>query len=191
MLMTASLLTRMPISVREWRMRLTDLCHRSAMAEAQDEGTMLRMGYHLLSRLPDKDSLLADHLPPEARFDTWLAAGTHDSAALALIPETGSFLLSRNGDGTCLASVMLPGLDEEMTSEGTTPALALVSWPRRWPRWMCMGRLAMRRPPTRSMWRARNCGVPPRALPCTEPSRPDPTQADSTKRRMIHPPLCR
>jgi len=127
MLMTASLLTRMPITVREWRMRLTDLCHRSAMAEAQDEGAMLRMGYHLLSRLPDNDSLLADHLPPQARFDTWLAAGTHDSAALALIPETGSFLLSRNGDGTCLASVMLPGLDEEMTSEGTTPALALVS----------------------------------------------------------------
>ncbi|WP_068089687.1 hypothetical protein [Novosphingobium rosa] len=125
--MTASLLTRMPITIREWRLRLTDLCRMSALAPVQDENAMLRMAYHLLACLPETDSLLGDHLPPLAQFDTLLSAGAHDTAALALIPESGSFLLSRNGDGTCLASVLLPGLEEEMTSEGTTPALALVS----------------------------------------------------------------
>ncbi len=125
--MTASLLTTMPISIREWRMRLTDLCRSSALAPLQDEDAMLRLGYHLLACLPETESLLGDHLPPLAQFDTLLAAGAHDTAALTLIPESGSFLLSRNGDGTCLASVLLPGLEEEMTSEGTTPALALIS----------------------------------------------------------------
>ncbi|WP_206238290.1 hypothetical protein [Novosphingobium terrae] len=125
--MTASLLTRMPITIREWRMRLTDLCRMSALAPMQDEDAMLRTAYRLLACLPETDSLLGDHLPPQAQFDTLLAAGAHDTAALTLIPESGSFLLSRNGDGTCLASVLLPGLEEEMTSEGTTPALALVS----------------------------------------------------------------
>jgi hypothetical protein len=117
----------MPITIREWRMRLTDLCRSSALAPLQDEDAMLRMGYHLLACLPETESLLGDHLPPLAQFDTLLAAGAHDTAALTLIPESGSFLLSRNSDGICLASVLLPGLEEEMTSEGTTPALALVS----------------------------------------------------------------
>jgi hypothetical protein len=72
---------------------------------------MLRMGYHLLASLPDK-AAAGRPSPPEARFDA-AGRGTHDSAALALMPETGSFLLSRNGDGApCLGHAAGGGDDQ-------------------------------------------------------------------------------
>jgi hypothetical protein len=111
----------------EWRLRLAQLCQDSAMAEQGQEDTMLRLGHGLLASQPDPASTLADHLPPLARFEALLAAGAHDSAALALVPEGGSYIMSRAGEGMCMASVMLPGMAEEVTSEADSPALALVS----------------------------------------------------------------
>jgi hypothetical protein len=115
------------MTASEWRLRLAQLCQDSALAEPGEEDAMLRLGHTLLVNLPDPHSALGDHLPPAARFEALLAAGAHDSAAFALVPEAASYIISRAGEGGCIASVMLPGMEEEMTSEGESPALALVS----------------------------------------------------------------
>ncbi|HWU03015.1 MAG TPA: hypothetical protein VN222_09785 [Novosphingobium sp.] len=115
----------------EWQLRMAELCRDCAQAEAGEEEGLLQVAHNLLAIAPHGnggiDATLADHLPPRAAFQRLLGAGAHDSAALALMPEQGSFLLSRSGGGACIASVLLPGMDEELTSEGESPALALVS----------------------------------------------------------------
>jgi hypothetical protein len=115
------------MTASEWRLRLAQLCQASALADMDEQDAMLRQGHALLAGLPDPHSTLADHLPPLARFEALLAAGAHDSAALALVPEAASYMLSRGGEGGAMASVLLPGMEEEMTSEAESPALALVS----------------------------------------------------------------
>ena len=125
--MNATPMAPLTKTASQWRIALAQLCQDSALAQPGEESAMLRLGHALLSNLPDPRSSLGDHLPPAARFEALLAAGAHDSAALALVPEMGSYIVSRAGEGGCMASVLLPGMEEEMTSEGESPALALVS----------------------------------------------------------------
>lgn len=115
------------MTTSEWRLALAQLCQASALAESGEEDVLLRQGHALLASLPDQRSTLADHLPPMARFEALLVAGAYDSAALSLMPEAGSYMLSRGGEGGAMASVLLPGMEEEMTSEAESPALALMS----------------------------------------------------------------
>jgi hypothetical protein len=115
------------LTASEWRLALARLCQDSALAEPGEERALLRLGHALLSNLPDPRSPLGDHLPPAARFEALLAAGAHDSAALALVPETGSYIVSRGSEGGSIASVMLPGMAEEVTSQAESSALALIS----------------------------------------------------------------
>ena len=125
--MTASQPSSPAMTASQWRMALAQLCQDSAEAEPGQEEAMLRLVHALLANLPDASSALGDHLPPAARFEALLAAGAYDSAAFALVPELGSFIVSRAGEGGAMASVMLPGMEEEMTSEAETPALAMIS----------------------------------------------------------------
>ncbi len=55
-----------------------------------------------------------------------IAAGAFESAALAVIGGEATWIVSKGGEGRCLASVVLPGMSEEVTSEGASPALALL-----------------------------------------------------------------
>ena len=68
-------------------------------------------------------------LLPAARVDripALLAARATESAALALVPEEAGYMLSRGSSGWHVASFVLPGLEDEVTAEGPTMALALV-----------------------------------------------------------------
>lgn len=115
----------------EWRLRLAELCQDCAIADCGEEAGPLRQALHLMAQAPDADDAgmgaMADHLPPQAHFEALLGLGAYDSAAMALMPEQASYILSRSASGQCLASVLLPDVDEEMTSQAQTPALALVS----------------------------------------------------------------
>ncbi len=115
----------------EWRLRLAELCRDCAMADAGDEAQQLRLAHWLLALAPDNQeedwSALVNHLPPRATFEGLLRLGAYDSAAMSLVPEMGGYILSRSGGGACLASVVLPGMDEEITAEAESSALALLS----------------------------------------------------------------
>lgn len=115
----------------EWRLRLAELCRDCATADAGDEAQQLRLAHWLLALAPDHPdedwSALVDHLPPRATFEGLLRLGAYDSATLSLMPEMAGYILSRSGGGVCIASVLLPGMDEEITAEAESSALALLS----------------------------------------------------------------
>ncbi len=119
----------LPMTAGEWRLRLAELCRDCAVAEHEDEALYLGLAYDLLALAPDVPELedLASHLPPRARIEALLEAGAHDTAAFAMMPERAGYILSRSAGGGTLATVLLDGMEDEMTSEGDSAAMALVS----------------------------------------------------------------
>jgi hypothetical protein len=115
------------ITRAEWRLRMAQLCAACADADAEDEGSMLDRAAALMALEPALATGHADHLPPRARMQALLQLGAHDSAAMALVPEGASWLISQSGDGGSIASVLLPGMAEELTAQAPSPALALVA----------------------------------------------------------------
>ena len=98
-------------------------------AGSSDQQTMLlREAMHLMIAAPPP---LAAWLGPVADVETMecmLAAGAAESAALALIPDSAGYMLSRGPNGVHLASVFVPGIGrEEYSAEGDTAALALLA----------------------------------------------------------------
>ena len=57
-------------------------------------------------------------------FEAFIGQGAFESAALAIIGRAAPFMLSRSGDGDCLATIAGPGV--EVTAQGASPALALL-----------------------------------------------------------------
>jgi hypothetical protein len=78
-----------------------------------------------LSRLRDALTLVKTTRSLDM-VEVMIAAGAFESAALAVIGDNATWMVSKGGDGRCLASLILPGMSEEVTSEGATPALALL-----------------------------------------------------------------
>lgn len=132
------------MTIGEWRLRLAALCRDCVLAAAEEESDCLRLAHALLMQAPESGSwsgnsgeigsddqpdlsALLAHLPPMARMEALVGQGALDSVALALLPEEASYLMSRSSGGVWMASVCLPGLEEEMTSEGDSLAMALTS----------------------------------------------------------------
>jgi hypothetical protein len=89
----------------------------------QEEADRVRDALALLARSPDR----IGPLPDPARIEAMLAADAAESAALALTGGETGFMLSRGAGGTCLATIALPGGEEDVTAEGATVALALLA----------------------------------------------------------------
>jgi hypothetical protein len=60
-------------------------------------------------------------------FHAFLSAGAYDSAALSLLALGHSYMVSRGPSKGCLASVVMPGMEREVSAEGATSAMALVA----------------------------------------------------------------
>lgn len=60
-------------------------------------------------------------------IDEMLDCGAAESAVLAILGPETSFMLSRGGGGSCLATVVVDDGSEETMSEGATIALALLA----------------------------------------------------------------
>ena len=110
-----------------WRMRLEELGLACQISEAAGQSDGVREAFDLLMLAPPVHCL---HLLPqlaEAKLEAMLAAGAYESAALALLPKSAGYMLSRGPNGEHLASVFLPASEQEMTASGATAALALVA----------------------------------------------------------------
>ena len=65
-------------------------------------------------------------LPQQEGFDALLAAGGEAAAALALVEERGSYMISYGPGGQHLATVVFEGLGEEASAAGASLALAVL-----------------------------------------------------------------
>ncbi|PLK26633.1 hypothetical protein [Novosphingobium sp. TH158] len=109
-----------------WFDSLGELALACAGSFAGEEALRLRDAYVLLGRAPAHALLAGTKLPDPALFETLVHAGAGESAALALLGSDAGFLLSRGAQGRYLASVILPGRNEEASAGAETAALAIV-----------------------------------------------------------------
>lgn len=123
------------MTISEWRLRLAELCRDCVLADSDAEADCLRLAHALMMQAPENPravngfdpAVVLSHLPPMARIECLIEEGALESVALSLLPEDASYLMSRSIDGAWLASVFLLGMEEDLTSQGGSLAMALTS----------------------------------------------------------------
>lgn len=115
------------LDLGEWHERTRALAEGAAEAGWGEQGDCLREAYALITLAPRSLGAWLAELPPQLEFDTMLAAQCWESAAVSLLAAEAGYMVSRGGDGECLASVLLPGMGEEVSAGAQHMALALVS----------------------------------------------------------------
>ena len=111
----------------DWLHQLSELALSSSAASDGDEVRRLRAARALLARAPYPALLAGVSLPDPLVFEAMLDANATESAALSLLDSDCGIMISRSGDGDCLASVLLPGRSEEVTAAANTIALAVIA----------------------------------------------------------------
>ncbi len=96
-----------------WQLRVDRFCRDCAETPVVWERDRLREAARLLPLEGNPASV-----------EALIAQGAFESAALAIIGQATPFMLSRSGDGHCLATIA--GHDAEVTARGASPALALL-----------------------------------------------------------------
>ncbi|MCB2047556.1 MAG: hypothetical protein KDE32_04935 [Novosphingobium sp.] len=95
---------------------LRDFADKCSRAGPADEAELLREA-RIITR--------ARYSP--RMIEVMIAAGAGESAALAMIGKDVAWMLSKGAVDSCMASVILPGMTEEVTMQASTPALALLA----------------------------------------------------------------
>lgn len=103
--------------------RLRDFLNDCVGSAACEEADRIREAVLLLDGGASPNGQPPDPVVVEAM----LACGAAESAVLAILHPDMSFMLSRGAGGSCLATVVVEDGSEEMISEGSTIALALLA----------------------------------------------------------------
>jgi len=112
--------------VAAWRRAVGQLALACAGSFPGEEAQRLREMRRLLAEASEPGLLRGLTVPSAERMDQLVAAEAAPSAAFALLGPDCGYLLSRGAGGQHLASVILPGADEETSATGDTVALALI-----------------------------------------------------------------
>lgn len=106
-----------------WAARLRDFLHECVSSATSEEEDRIREAALLLARMGGKDFRRVDPLAIEAM----LASGAGESAVLELVGPQVPFIVSRGGNGRCLASLVMSDGVEEVLAEGASLALAMLA----------------------------------------------------------------
>ncbi|MDE2597268.1 MAG: hypothetical protein KGL44_10365 [Sphingomonadales bacterium] len=115
------------LAVGAWIARLDALARDCADAERTEQPRLLREARDVLRLAPHQVSTPFGLIADPHRFEALIAAQAFESAALALLGGEAGYMISRGGGQTHLASVILPGMTEDVTAEAASAALALLS----------------------------------------------------------------
>lgn len=113
-------------NVAGWRQELGEIALACAGSFPAEEAQRLRDMRRLLAAAPTVALLHGTCVPSADRIDQLIAADAAANAALEMLGPDCGYLLSRGASGQHLASVILPGVDEETSASGDTMALALI-----------------------------------------------------------------
>jgi hypothetical protein len=108
-----------------WPWRLSAFLRDCRAAAPELEADQIREGHRLFGALVES-SRLRHSFPDGPTIERLIAAGAHESAAIAIVGRDRPFLLSRGAGGVCFATLVAAGTSREVTAEGLTPALALL-----------------------------------------------------------------
>jgi len=108
-----------------WYARLEALANAAEIAAPADAGRLIGRLNDLLGTAP-QDAIACGPRPTD--IDALIAVGGETSAVLALLPPRAAWMLSSRAEGDLfLATIVLPGMIEEITAQGASAALALVA----------------------------------------------------------------
>lgn len=111
----------------DWRCRLEVVAAASATAEPGEQAVLLREFHDLIAHMPERLLLDGVALPGAIAWERLLDCHAYETAALAFVgPRTGC-MISRGAEGFNLASIALPGRGLEVSANGATLALAVLS----------------------------------------------------------------
>lgn len=113
-------------SLAGWRQELGELALACAGSFPAEEAQRLRDMRRLLAAAPNPALLRGLAVPCAERVEELVRADAASSAALEMMAPDFGYLLSRGASGQHLASVILPGAEEETSASGDTMALALI-----------------------------------------------------------------
>ena len=108
-------ITTAPLNRSDRRAQLELLRGDCELASSCDEAHFIRAAVSLLE---GRETRL---------LDAMLALGACESAVFSLVGERTPWMLSRGDNGACLATTLGRETAEEFTSQGATPALALLA----------------------------------------------------------------
>ncbi|MFT4025775.1 MAG: hypothetical protein QM676_03075 [Novosphingobium sp.] len=109
-----------------WGRGLAELVQALPGAAADDQAALLRKGFGAIADAAALNPAFFADLPSTQRFETLLASGAFESAAVAVIPAHAGYMLSRGGNGRHIGSVFMTGCGEH-TVEGNTAALSIMA----------------------------------------------------------------
>ncbi|MEP7222205.1 MAG: hypothetical protein ABI673_06010 [Novosphingobium sp.] len=109
----------------DWSARLADMALACADAFPCEQARRLRELRELLASAPSLLSSIT--VPDRATYAALLRAEAWESAALSLLGDDCGYMLSRGTGGRVMASIVLPGADEESTASADTAALAIAA----------------------------------------------------------------
>jgi hypothetical protein len=109
-----------------WRQALGELALACAGSFPAEEAQRLRDMRRLLAAAPMPALLRGLAVPCAERVEELVRADAASTAALEMMAPDFGYLLSRGASGQHLASVILPGAEEETSASGDTMALALI-----------------------------------------------------------------
>lgn len=116
----------LPLPDSLWRRRMAELALGCAGSFAGEQDSLLRELRVLLCAAPRASLAAGLRVPTSDRLDDLIAVGAGECALLAMFENDGGYLISRGAGGQHLASVALPGCEDEVTAGGETLVLALV-----------------------------------------------------------------
>ena len=113
---------------RHWRARAEAAVRHAETADEDASPEVLREALLLMALAPKYAGADDKVMPDPVRMEAMLALRAYESAALSLYPANAAYMVSRgSGEGPHFASVILPGMAEEVTMQGTGAALALTA----------------------------------------------------------------
>lgn len=117
----------LPLPDGMWRRRLAELALASAGSFSGEQDNLLRELRALLAGAPRASLAAGLTVPSAERLDDLIELGAGESGLLGMFQGQGGYLISRGGGGQYLASVALPGCEDEVSVGGETLVLALIA----------------------------------------------------------------
>ncbi|PEQ13874.1 hypothetical protein B2G71_06105 [Novosphingobium sp. PC22D] len=110
----------------EWLGQLDELSLACLGSPAEQEADRLREFNELLYQAPETELIEGLRPASQPRLEALIEAQALDSALLAML-DSVAYMVSGSGQGGCMATVVLPGVEHEQSAAAPTLTLATIS----------------------------------------------------------------
>ncbi|MDE2597152.1 MAG: hypothetical protein KGL44_09770 [Sphingomonadales bacterium] len=107
--------------------RLEAIYEKCTVSSAEDEASNFFDALDALVNLPDRFVNILGLIVKSPQNKKFVMCQAFESAIISMLGNNATYIFSRRCDGAYLASIVLPGMESEVTCESQTAALALLA----------------------------------------------------------------